>query len=112
MRRDILNKHNLRICDEIFVEEDHINVTFELWFDVDKYFGTNIRNDADTWINFYVDVYSPDKIKSFYVISSNTEDKDVSWTLTDNEKALILEIIEDKIREDKDLELLKYIRKE
>ena len=34
-----------------------IEVEFEIWFDVDKKFSTNVRNFDEAWINMYAFYY-------------------------------------------------------
>ena len=44
MREIDIIKENIRCCDDFDVyPNDSINITYELWFDVDKYFVTHTR---------------------------------------------------------------------
>lgn len=44
MREIDIIKENIQCCDDFDVyPNDSINITYELWFDVDKYFGTHTR---------------------------------------------------------------------
>ena len=53
MREIDIIKEDIRCCDDFDVyPNDSINITYELWFDVDKYFGTH-THETSSWINFY-----------------------------------------------------------
>ncbi|MBQ5851501.1 MAG: hypothetical protein IIW54_11945 [Lachnospiraceae bacterium] len=53
MKRKInITDQDIRCCDGFDICGDAVNATYELWFDVDKYFGTETRN-TEAWINFY-----------------------------------------------------------
>lgn len=80
-----ITKQDIRCCDELMIEDDCINATYELWFDVDKYFGTEINNIDSTWINFYTDWYPDGTIKAYYCIDGDTTSEYVDWKLTDEE---------------------------
>lgn len=38
MREIDITKQDIRCCDDFYIEDDYVNVPYELWFDVDKYF--------------------------------------------------------------------------
>lgn len=47
MREIDIIKEDIRCCDDFDVyPNDSINITYELWFDVDKYFGTHTRESS------------------------------------------------------------------
>lgn len=71
---------------ELQIEEDHINAAYELWFDVDKYFGENTRKDDSTWINFYTDWYPDGTITAVYFVESDDSSEEKKWDLTAEEK--------------------------
>ena len=57
-----MKKRNLDITEqtincfgdlEVDLDKGFIEAAYELWFDVDRYFGTDTRDRDDTWINFY-----------------------------------------------------------
>ena len=57
-----MKKRNLDITEqtincvgdlEVDLDKGFIEAAYELWFDVDRYFGTDTRDKDDTWINFY-----------------------------------------------------------
>lgn len=52
---DIRNA-DIRPIDGLMVEDNgNYSVTYECWFDADKYFGTCTRNNPDVWVNFYTE---------------------------------------------------------
>ena len=81
-----ITKEDVRCCDNLVIEGGYINATYELWFDVDKYFGTDTRDDESTWINFYTDWYPDGTIKASYDIDGDYETENFDWELTDEEK--------------------------
>ena len=80
------SEENANLIDDLQVEEDHINATYELWFDVDKYFGEKTREDDRKWINFYTNWYPDGTMKAVYYVESDNSSKEVSWKLTEEEK--------------------------
>lgn len=97
MREIDITKEDVRCCDELIVEADHIDATYELWLEVDKYFGTNTRN-TDTWINFYTDWRPDGKITAMYVIESDEKSKEYDWELTLEEQDFFRKKMEDFCR--------------
>lgn len=52
--REDLAGLDVRCCDElIWTENCKVEATYECWFDVDRYFGTDTRDDPEKWVNFY-----------------------------------------------------------
>ena len=87
MREIDITQQDVRCCDEIMCENDTINIEYELWFDVDKYFGTTTSMDESAWINFYT-YWSPEKgVGAEYTINSDNSSEMREWELTDAEKA-------------------------
>lgn len=80
-----ITKEDIRCWDELLFEGDHINAAYELWFDVDKYFGTEINDSDSTWINFYTDWYPDGTIKACYYIEDDNNSETVDWILTEEE---------------------------
>jgi hypothetical protein len=81
-----ITKQDIRCCDELIIERDYIEATYELWFDVDRYFGTEIMDDDSAWINFYTACYPDRTIKACYIIDRPLGLKDANWELTKEEK--------------------------
>ena len=90
-----ITKEDVRCCDELMIETDHIEATYELWFDVDKYFGTETNNDDSTWINFYTAWYPDNTIKACYCIDGQQTSEYFDWELTDEEKEFFRQKMED-----------------
>ena len=94
MREIDITKEDIRCCDDFYVEDDYINITYELWFDVDKYFGTNTRDD-NTWINFYTYYYADGTIKATYEVDyDNADTETFDWELTEVEEAFFRGMME------------------
>lgn len=83
-----ITKQDIRCCDDFYIEDGYINIPYELWFDVDKYFGTDTK-DTNDWINFYTYYYPSDgSISAVYEIDyDNTDTESMNWELTETEKA-------------------------
>ena len=89
-RKIKLIEQQINCVDEPMIEEDYINFTWEMWFDVDAYFGTNTKNDSEAWINFYTNwSRRTNKIRAFFVYSSNNKQEEYNWTLTKEEEKFL-----------------------
>ena len=89
MREIDITKQDIRCCDSFdFVEDnnDEINISYELWFDVDKYFGTNTSKNDSTWVNFYTSYHKDGTVTAVYVVDTDTSCDEFEWDLTENEK--------------------------
>ena len=84
-----LSEDAIRIADEVIKLDGCLNFMWELWFDVDKYFGTNI-NETGNWFNFYTDWdEKTDSVDCYVETDTPNGDKEpFDWTLTEEEKAL------------------------
>lgn len=90
-----ITKQDVRFCDELVVDEKSIEAEYELWFDVDKYFGTDTKSDDDVWINFYT-YWRPDNtITAIYCIDSPEKIESIDWKLTKEEETFFLKLMED-----------------
>ncbi|MEE1255974.1 MAG: hypothetical protein UHN47_05625 [Lachnospiraceae bacterium] len=85
IRQIDITKEDIRCTDELMVNADYIDATYELWFDVDRYFGTNTKEDDSTWINFYTCWYPDGKMTSVCVLASDGKDTEIPWELTEEE---------------------------
>ena len=49
-----ITKEKVNCCDELIVdtEKGTVEALYELWCDVDRYFGTDTRDNDSTWIDF------------------------------------------------------------
>ncbi len=86
MRKIDITQQDVRCCDEIMCENGTVEIEYELWFDVDKYFGTTTSKDESAWINFYTYWNPSNGVHSKYFINSDTNDEEHDWELTDAEK--------------------------
>ena len=87
MREIDITKQDVRCCDDIEINERHsVNIVWELWFEVDKYFGTNTAN-SDSWVNFYTEWnYDTNDITAIVCIDYPNRTEEKYWKLTDYEK--------------------------
>jgi hypothetical protein len=89
-----ITKEDIRCCDGICVEDNVISIAYELWFDVDKYFGTDTRDKDDTWINFYTYWKPNGLVAAEYYLDSNDDCKVSAWPLTEDEEKFFLRKME------------------
>lgn len=88
---DIISE-NIKYTDELCVdlEKETIEADWELWIDVDRYFGTDTGSDDETWINFYTYWHSNGRVTAVYEIDSEETSKVIDWPLTDKEEEFFL----------------------
>lgn len=88
---DIISE-NIKYTDELCVdlEKEIIEADWELWIDVDRYFGTDTGSDDETWINFYTYWHSNGRVTAVYEIDSEETSKVIDWPLTDKEEEFFL----------------------
>lgn len=82
------HKHETFFCtgDDFDVyPNDSINITYELWFDVDKYFGTH-THETSSWINFYTFFHKDGRITAVYEIDCDDHTESFDWELTAEEE--------------------------
>ena len=80
-----VTKEDIRCCDELMITDDSIEATYELWFEVDKYFGTNTKNNDNAWINFYTYWHPDGTITSKYSVDDMPNYESFDWELTEEE---------------------------
>ena len=94
-----LTKLNINCCDELLIDNNVINATYELWFDVTEYFADieEINNISDDeWINFYTNYNPYDKKLTACVVFVGVEaDIEYAWDLTEAEEAFLISMVED-----------------
>ena len=96
IRQIDITMEDVRCCDELVVCRNRIEAIYELWFDVDKYFGTKIKGNENKWINFYTDWYIDGTIKASYELcDSEYGTQSFDWELTDEEKEFFTKKMED-----------------
>lgn len=90
-----ITKQDIRCCDDFYIEDDCLNIPYELWFDVDKYFGTSVNETGNSWLNFYTYYYKDGDIKATYEIDyDNTDTVSFDWELTEIEKVFFKGMME------------------
>ena len=98
MKKIDITKQDIRCCDDFDIVNDgnelSANIPYELWFDVDKYFGTKTK-DSDKTVHFYTFYYKGGKIKAFYGVESSTDNKYHEWKLSTKEEAFFKKMMED-----------------
>ncbi len=97
-----LERTDIAIDPEIDVDFDDshvISAYIEIWFDVDKKFGTNINNEDGTWLNMY-GKYNPfeDTLCIECEIARDSGSKYFSYQPTNDETKLIKELIAEKLQ--------------
>lgn len=104
-----ITKQDIRCCDELTLEHGIVNATYELWFDVDAYFGTDTKGFDEEWINFYTD-WNPvtNDITATLTINKPDTDEERSWPLTKKEKAFFLGLMESYCKKTCDCDLKKF----
>lgn len=81
-----ITKEDVRCCDELMLTDDSIEATYELWLEVDKYFGTNIHDNDNAWINFYTYWHPDGTITAKYSIDDQPYSyESYDWELTEDE---------------------------
>jgi hypothetical protein len=74
---------NIRINDELIIEDDHINAITESWFDVDARFGT-VTRDTDSYVNVYADYFpKDDRLDVCYVVAHPSGDDEDAVPVND-----------------------------
>lgn len=81
-------KYTGELCMDL--EKETIEAVWELWFDVDRYFGTDTDSDDETWINFYTCWHPDGRVTAMYENDSEKTLKMFGWPLTDKEEEFFL----------------------
>lgn len=90
-----ITKEEIKCIDDFEVDEQWINVGYELWFDVDEYFGTGVNGDLDSWVNFYTFYYKDGHVEAKYEIDSSETYECYDWMLTDKEQLFFLKLMQE-----------------
>lgn len=88
-KREIdITKESVNCCNEIVVdtEKEVIETYYELWADVDRYFGTNTRDDDSAWVNFYTYWHPDGHITASYYLEADDVSNESDWPLTEEEQ--------------------------
>lgn len=95
-RKDIIVDRDMDVDCENATE---ITAYLETWFDVDKKFGTNTKDDDDVWLNVYAK-YNPfdDTLRIECEIDKPKGSEYFDYTPTEAEERLIKDMIAEKIK--------------
>lgn len=103
MRNGIdITKEDVRVCDELIVNtnlsnKSSVNATYELWFDVEKYFG--IKLDADSWINMYTDWYENGVVIPSVFVDTDNGDYQIDYEFTPDEEEFFANLMKNYCEE-------------
>lgn len=92
-----ITKESVNCCNELVVdtEKGYVEAYYELWCDVDQYFGTDTRENESVWINFYTMWHPDGRITAVYIIDSDDSSDDIDWPLTEQEQKYFLRKMEE-----------------
>lgn len=95
-RKDIIVDRDMDVDCENVTE---ITAYLETWFDVDKKFGTNTKDNDDVWLNMYAK-YNPfdDTLRIECEIDKPKGSEYFDYTPTEAEAKLIKDMIAEKIK--------------
>lgn len=112
MEREIsIIGEDIRAIYPEFDNNDQLSFDWELYIDVDKYFGTDTRN-TDGWINFYTFYHrSTDSITANFTIEWDDRSEYREWELTNEEIKYLREKMDECCIEDGGLSLKEYFDK-
>ena len=95
-----LEEQNVNCIDEILVEDYGLNFEWELWFDVDAYFGTETKGKDNIWVDFYTEWHREDNsIRGVMVLDMDKDSIWTGWDLTQSEQDFLREKMEAFVRE-------------
>ena len=86
-------------------EKGYVEAYYELWCDVDQYFGTDTRENESVWINFYTMWHPDGRITAVYIIDSDDSSDDIDWPLTEQEQKYFLRKMEEYAQSQEHLSL-------
>jgi hypothetical protein len=93
-----ITKAMINCNDDIVVDANNKNVSvaYELWFDVDSYFGTDTGSTGDTWIDFYTEWNPMDgSITPLVLLETDQNVEELDWAFTATEAAFFRQKMED-----------------
>ena len=89
----------------LMIEDKGISLDYLVWFEVDKYFGTN-TNESDKWINFYTYWFPDGRITAEYCIDSDDGAESFAWQLTKEEEEFFRQKMEECCKKETGMELI------
>lgn len=99
-----INKDSIRLRDRHLIHSDsEIEFTAECLFDEDKYFGTDIANNEDSFLMGFWVVFDPEycEISANYAVDDGKGHiESFDWELTDEEKEFIKELMDEYVRDE------------
>ena len=93
-KREINITEELVDITDMDVDIDRLIFDWELWFNVDEYFGTNTWKSSEKWINFYTYWSPEDGVTATYHIDGEDEYLSFDWYLTSEEKRFFFKKME------------------
>lgn len=95
MREINITKQEINCTGDIYIDIDCINIEYELWFNVDRYFGTNIHGNDSAWVNFYTYWNPNGNVWAVYEVDTDKDVTSYDWELTEEEKTFFLKKMEE-----------------
>ncbi|MDD6483996.1 MAG: hypothetical protein PUF72_05415 [Clostridiales bacterium] len=100
MRELDITKQTICCCDEFDTstyDGKTVNIPYELWFEVDKYFGTDTKG-TDSCLDFYTFYHEDGSVTAIYVVKGPDHTHTVDWELTKKEEIFFKEKMEEYCR--------------
>lgn len=108
-----LTRYDIVIDPDMDIEDDGQTVAayVETCFDVDQKFGTHIAEEPETWINFYAS-YNVETggFETLYEIDRPEGSEWHSYSATENEKHLIITMMDECCHTHHGCSLAEYVR--
>lgn len=101
------------VIGDMEIKDDCTGVSsyIETYFCVDKKFGTNINDDCDSWVNFYAEYFpESNELKCEYFVDTPYDCKCYSYIPTENEKALIISLMEEYCQKEENMSINEFIQ--
>lgn len=83
---------DIRGCDEILVENGYVNATYELWFDVEKFFDVKLSDSE--WINLYTNWYPDGRFEILVYIDSDDGGRELPFEFDEEEIDVFKKLME------------------
>lgn len=85
---------------EVMIEPDYVEIEFDLWFDVDEYFGTNTKSN-NRWINFYTRYWpASEQVTALYTINGSDFWEEHDFMLSRIEQRKFIQIMNEYVMEE------------
>lgn len=95
-------------------DDGHTVVAYmETWFDVDQKFGTHTADEDGTWVNFYAKYNTESReLQAGYQVSRPDGSDWHSYTPTEKERQLIIQMMEECCQRHHGCSLAEYVKDE